>query len=263
MAVANNIIATLNFIALLCSIPIITAGIWLASKQDNECIRWIRWPVIILGILFLLLSATGFIGAYWNKQGLLAFYLFCNAALIILGLVVLILAFVVTRPSGAYHVPGRVYEEHRLSGYSKWLRDHVTDDDAWGNIRACLGSSSVCTKMTQDSYSADQFYAKDISPLQPKRIGRRFFKYDPIPKVPDKHQDTKNTPFQHSFDFRGELKNRKIQDVSLETMTSHEVILSFLICICDEEQAEPNHNGRRCGKHLPRRLNKPDKETTQ
>nr|GEX73206.1 tetraspanin-2-like [Tanacetum cinerariifolium] len=141
MAVANNIIATLNFIALLCSIPIITAGIWLASKQDNECIRWIRWPVIILGILFLLLSATGFI-------------------------VVLILAFVVTRPSGAYHVPGRVYEEYRLNGYSKWLRDHVTDDDDWGNIRACLGSSSVCTKMTQDSYSADQFYAKNISPLQ-------------------------------------------------------------------------------------------------
>ncbi|GJY01757.1 hypothetical protein Tco_0359909 [Tanacetum coccineum] len=49
---------------------------------------------------------------------------------------------------------------------------------------------------------------------------------------------------------------------TLGTMTSHED-LSPTICICDEEQAEPNHNGRRCGKHLPHRLNKPDKETTQ
>nr|GEY66383.1 RNA-directed DNA polymerase, eukaryota [Tanacetum cinerariifolium] len=37
-------------------------------------------------------------------------------------------------------------------------------------------------------------------------------------------------------------------------MTSHED-LSPTIYICDEEQAEPNYNGRRCGKHLPRSLN--------
>ncbi|KAL7601449.1 tetraspanin-2 [Lactuca sativa] len=166
MAVSNNIIATLNFIALLCSIPIITAGIWLASKPDNECIRWLRWPVIIIGVLFLFLALTGFIGAYWNKQGLLAFYLFCNAALIITGLILLILAFVVTRPSGAYSVPGREYKEYRLMGYSEWLRDHITDSDNWGNIRACLASSSICTKMTQDSYTAPQFFASNISPLQ-------------------------------------------------------------------------------------------------
>lgn len=165
MGVSNNIIAALNFIALLCSIPVIASGIWLASKQDNECINWLRWPVVFIGILFLLVALTGFIGAYWNKQGLLAFYLFCMAALIVLGLILLVLAFVVTRPSGAYAVPGREYKEYRLSGYSEWLRDHITNSDNWGKIRACLANSPDCSKM-RSYLSADQFFNAHISPLQ-------------------------------------------------------------------------------------------------
>lgn len=166
MAVSNNIIATLNSIAILCSIPIISAGIWLASKPDNQCIHWLRFPVLIIGILFLLLSLTGFIGAYFNKQGLLAFYLFCNAILIIVGLVLLILAFVVTRPSGEYDVVGRRFKEYRLNGYSEWLRDRITDFENWEKIKVCLSSSSVCMKLEQNSVSADQFFASNISPIQ-------------------------------------------------------------------------------------------------
>ena len=94
MGVSNSITAVLNFIAFLCSIPIIAAGTWLASKPDNECIHAFRWPVVILGILILLVSLAGFVGAYWNKQGLLAFYLFCMAILIALLLILLVFAFV-------------------------------------------------------------------------------------------------------------------------------------------------------------------------
>ena len=75
MGVSNNITAILNFIALLASIPIIVSGIWLASKADNECTHYFRWPVVILGVLILLVCLAGFVGAYWNRQGLLAFYL--------------------------------------------------------------------------------------------------------------------------------------------------------------------------------------------
>ncbi|KVI12183.1 Tetraspanin/Peripherin [Cynara cardunculus var. scolymus] len=147
MAVSNNIIATINFIALICSIPIIFTGIWLASKPDNHCIRSLPWPIVFVGILFLLLAFTGFVGAHWNKPGLLSFYLFCNAALIVTGIILLILAFIVTHPSGAFSVPGREYDEYRYMGYSEWLRDHITDPENWGSIRACLASSSTCTKM--------------------------------------------------------------------------------------------------------------------
>ncbi|KAI5320224.1 hypothetical protein L3X38_039932 [Prunus dulcis] len=166
MGVSNKITATLNFIALLCAIPIMAAGIWLASKPDNECIHSFRWPVFVLGALMLLVSLAGFIGACFNKQGLLALYLFCMAALIILILVLLIFAFTVTRPDGSYSVPGRAYREYRLDGFSKWLRDYVTDSGTWQKIRTCLADSDTCPKLNQQYISADQFFMAHISPLQ-------------------------------------------------------------------------------------------------
>ncbi|XP_018845924.1 tetraspanin-2 [Juglans regia] len=166
MGVSNNITAILNFVALLASIPIIGAGIWLASKPDNECIHYFRWPVVILGVLILLVSLAGFVGAYWNRQGLLAFYLFCMAVLIALLLILLVFAFIVTRPDGSYSVPSTGYREYRLDGFSAWLRDHVTNSGNWGKIRTCLADSDVCAKLTQNYITSDQFFAAHISPLQ-------------------------------------------------------------------------------------------------
>nr|DAD48961.1 TPA_asm: hypothetical protein HUJ06_018898 [Nelumbo nucifera] len=166
MAVSNNIIAILNFLALLCSIPIIGTGIWLASKPDNECVHYFRWPVVLIGVLILLVSLAGFVGAYWNRQCLLAFYIFCMAVLIVLLLALLVLAFVVTRPDGSYVVPRRGYKEYRLEGFSSWLRSHVTGSANWGKIRTCLANSNVCSKLSQDYITVDQFFMAHISPLQ-------------------------------------------------------------------------------------------------
>ncbi|XP_031258971.1 tetraspanin-2-like [Pistacia vera] len=166
MGVANNITAVLNFIAFLCSIPIIASGIWLASKPDNECIHLFRWPVVILGFLILFVSLCGFVGAYWYKETLLAFYLCCMAILIALLLILLVFAFVVTRPDGSYAVPGRGYREYRLDGFSRWLRDHVVDSKNWNKIRACLSETDVCPKLNQEYITPDQFFSAHISPLQ-------------------------------------------------------------------------------------------------
>lgn len=166
MGLSNNITAVLNFIAFLCSIPIIAAGTWLASKPDNECIHIFRWPVVILGALVMFVSLCGFLGAYWYKETLLAFYLCCMAILIGLLLIVLIFAFVVTRHDGSYGVSGRGYKEYRLNGYSGWLRDHVVDSKSWRRIRACLAESNFCTRLNQDYITAEQFFSARISPLQ-------------------------------------------------------------------------------------------------
>ncbi|WOL08168.1 tetraspanin-2-like [Canna indica] len=168
MAVSNNITALLNFVSLLCSVPVIATGIWLASKEDDECVRGIaRWPVIILGVLLLLVSLAGFVGAYWNKQGLLATYLFCKAALIVLLISLLVFTYAVTGPDGSYRVPGRSYHEYRFFGFSAWLRHYAMDH--WAQIRVCLSSSNVCQKLGRDHpyLTADQyFFQTDFSPLQ-------------------------------------------------------------------------------------------------
>ncbi|KAJ0239126.1 Tetraspanin-2 [Hirschfeldia incana] len=167
MALANNLTAILNLLALLCSIPITASGIWLASKPDNECVNLLRWPVVVLGVLILLVSACGFIGAYQYKETLLAVYLCCMAILIGLLLVVLIFAFVVTRPDGSYQVPGRGYKEYRLEGFSNWLRENVVDSKNWGKIRACLADTNVCPKLSQQFITADQFFSSSsVTPLQ-------------------------------------------------------------------------------------------------
>jgi len=167
MALANSLTAILNLLALLCSIPITASGIWLASKPDNECVNLLRWPVVVLGVLILLVSACGFIGAYQYKETLLAVYLCCMAILIGLLLVVLIFAFVVTRPDGSYQVPARGYKEYRLEGFSNWLRENVVDSKKWGKIRACLADTNVCPKLSQQFITADQFFSSSsITPLQ-------------------------------------------------------------------------------------------------
>ncbi|KAL7260104.1 hypothetical protein ACSBR1_005879 [Camellia fascicularis] len=166
MGVSNNITAFLNFIALLSSIPIIASGIWLASKPDNQCIHFVRWPILFLGLAILLVSLSGFVGAYWNKQPLLAFYLLIMALLISLLLILIVLTFILTAPSSDYSVPGSAFREYRLSGFSPWLRDHVINSENWWNIRVCLGESSFCAKLNEDYISAYQFFAAHISPLQ-------------------------------------------------------------------------------------------------
>lgn len=168
MAVSNNIIAFINFLSILCSVPIIAAGIWLASRPDNECVRLARWPLLLLGVLLFLVSLAGFAGAYWNHQCLLASYLFAMAALIVALLIFLVFAFVVTRPDGAYPVPGRAYDEYRVEGFSAWLRSYVAEGRNWERIRVCLSGSDVCGKLAKDEayFTADQFFQTHISPLQ-------------------------------------------------------------------------------------------------
>ncbi|XP_074588265.1 tetraspanin-2-like [Curcuma longa] len=158
--------ALLNFIALLCSIPVIGAGIWLSSKQDNECVHLARWPVVILGVLLLLAALAGFVGAYWNRPALLAAYFSCMAALIVVLFSLVAFAYAVTAPDGSYAVPGRAYREYRLAGYSDWLRHYALA--RWPEIRLCLTASELCREIGRDRpyLTADQFFHTELSPLQ-------------------------------------------------------------------------------------------------
>ncbi|KAL5728817.1 Tetraspanin-2 [Ranunculus cassubicifolius] len=167
MALSNIITAFLNFLAMLCSIPIIGAGIWLASKTDNHCIHFIRWPVVILGILVFLVALAGFLGAVWHNRRFLAFYLVCMAILIVLLLSVLILSFVVTRKDGSFMVPGRAYKEYRLDWFSGWLRSHVTNSGNWRKVRSCLVEADVCSRFDHKYYiSAQLFFIRHLSPIE-------------------------------------------------------------------------------------------------
>ncbi|KAM7256104.1 hypothetical protein ACFE04_011845 [Oxalis oulophora] len=88
------------------------------------------------------------------------------AILIALLLILLVFAFVVSKPDGSYYVPGRGFKEYRLQGFSNWMKDHVITSENWVKIRNCIAETNVCSKLNQQYITADQFFAAHISPLQ-------------------------------------------------------------------------------------------------
>ena len=101
------------------------------------------------------------------------------ALLIALLLIILVFAFVVTRPDGSYIVPDRGYKEFRLDKFSSWLRHRVTGSGSWRKIMPCLAASDVCIKLTQNYITADQFFNSHISPLQVTLI--KSLLHNPLP----------------------------------------------------------------------------------
>ncbi|KAJ7003631.1 hypothetical protein NC653_008746 [Populus alba x Populus x berolinensis] len=128
MALSNNVIGAINFVAMLLSIPVIGAGIWLATEPDNSCVKILQWPVIILGMLILKVALAGFVGGH--------------------------------------RVPSRAYLEYRLDDFSGWLRRRVHSSYKWNRIRGCLSSSNTCAELNQSYHMAQDFFNAHISPLQ-------------------------------------------------------------------------------------------------
>ncbi|KAJ3681715.1 hypothetical protein LUZ60_014288 [Juncus effusus] len=166
MALNYRIIASINFIAVLLSVPIIVVGIWLSGQIDSQCVNLIQWPIIILGIIILVVSLSGFIGAFWKLPKLLIFYLISMLVLIVVlaGLVVFI--FVTTNSIGlGHHEPNRLFLEYDLDDDSGWLKQRI-ESYASDRIKSCLGSTSVCPNLNQTYGSAQDFFNSMLSPLE-------------------------------------------------------------------------------------------------
>lgn len=166
MAVSNNITGALNVAAGVLSVLIIGSGIWLASKQDAECVRFLRWPLVVIGVVLLLVSVAGFVGAFWRVPYLLVVYLIFMFIFIVVLLALVIFAFVVTHKGSGHPVAGRNYEDYQLNDFSGWLRNYVENSKHWDRIRSCLSSSDVCRRLDQRYLTAQDFFSAHLTPLE-------------------------------------------------------------------------------------------------
>ncbi|XP_008786324.2 protein TORNADO 2-like [Phoenix dactylifera] len=166
MALSNTIIAAINFMAMLLSIPVIAAGIWLSTQTDNSCVKLLQWPVISLGIVMLVVALAGFVGAFWRIPWLLLFYLVAMLVLILLLASLVIFIYAVTNTGGAHLAPSRAFLEYRLEDFSGWLPQRVEGSQKWDRIKACLSSTSTCAELNQTYREAQDFFNARISPLQ-------------------------------------------------------------------------------------------------
>lgn len=163
MALSLLITGIVNLITFLLSIPLVGAGIWLATKLDTECVRFLEWPIIAIGIVILLVSLAGFIGACYRIPWLLYIYLIVMFFVILLLIIFIIFAFVVTKDGPAASSGRRSYN---LEDYSPWLKKQVRSRSNWAKITSCIKSAKVCAKMNDDYKTAAAFYSADLSPIQ-------------------------------------------------------------------------------------------------
>lgn len=166
MALSNNVIGAINFVAMILSVPIIGAGIWLATEADNSCVKILQWPVIILGILVLVVAIAGFIGGFWRIPWLLVVYLIAMLVLIILLACLVVFVYMVTVRGSGHLEPSRNYLEYRLDDYSGWLRRRVKSSYKWDRIRNCLSSTTLCAELNQSYRMAQDFFNAHLTPLQ-------------------------------------------------------------------------------------------------
>lgn len=166
MALSNNVIGAINFVAMLLSVPIIGTGIWLATEPDNSCVKILQWPVIILGILILVVALAGFVGAFWRIPWLLILYLVGMLVLIILLACLVVFIYMVTIRGSGHLEPSRSYLEYHLEDYSGWLRRRVQSSFKWDRIRNCLSSTTMCAELSQNYRMAQDFFNAHITPLQ-------------------------------------------------------------------------------------------------
>ena len=171
MRASNHLIGLLNFLTFLLSIPILGGGIWLSSRANNtDCMKFLQWPLIIIGVAIMVISLAGFAGACYRNTFLMWFYLWAMFFIIAALIGFVIFAYAVTDKGSGRIVPNRSYSDYYLTDYSGWLEERVSDASYWRKIGSCIRDSKVCAKMGRSiggvPESADTFYLRRLSPIE-------------------------------------------------------------------------------------------------
>lgn len=168
---SNHLIGVINFLTFLLSIPILGGGIWLSTRANNtDCLRFLQWPLIIIGVSIMVVSLAGIAGACYRNTFLMWVYLFVMFFVIVALIGFIIFAYVVTDKGSGRTVPNRSYLEYYLQDYSGWLEDRVAEDSYWAKISSCIRDSKTCSKLRRTvggvPETADMFYLRKLSPVQ-------------------------------------------------------------------------------------------------
>ena len=172
MRTSNQLIGLLNFLTFLLSVPILGGGIWLSSRATNtDCLRFLQWPLIVIGITIMVISLAGFAGACYRNTFLMRLYLVVMFLVIAVLIGFIVFAYAVTDKGSGRVVPNRAYLDYYLQDYSGWLEERVASDSYWGKISSCIRDSKVCSKLGRTTLggvpeTADMFYLRKLSPIQ-------------------------------------------------------------------------------------------------
>ncbi|EMS56387.1 hypothetical protein TRIUR3_25716 [Triticum urartu] len=184
-------LGVVNFITFLASIPVLGGGIWLASRANStDCIRFLQWPIIIIGLAVMVVSLMGFAGACYRQTWLLRIYLFAMFFIVVALLFFIVFAFAVTDRGEGQVVMNRRFLEYQLSDYNGWLRNRVAEPAPATARPGCSAStSSPC------SSSSSRCSSSSSSPSPSPTAGRA---------SPVTYNQISCCPCLHGSDYYGE-----------------------------------------------------------
>jgi hypothetical protein len=164
--VSNTIIGYLNLVTLMASIPIIGAGLWLAhGSAAATCESALQTPLLAIGFIVLLISLAGFIGGCYHVTWALWLYLLAMLLLVVALLGITVFGLAVTAGGGGgRQVPGRPYQEFRITDYSTWLQRHVEVDRYWRPALACVVGSRACPRIA--TWTPLDYLQHNLTPIQ-------------------------------------------------------------------------------------------------
>lgn len=164
-------IGVINFLTFLLSIPILAGGIWLSSKASStDCMRFLQWPLIIIGVALMVVSLAGFAGSCYRNTFLMYLYMWAMFFIIAALIGFIIFAYAVTDKGSGRPVMNRAYAEYNLEDYSGWLQRKVSDQSYWLKISSCVRDSRTCAKMRRTYHgvpeTTDAFYSRKLNPIE-------------------------------------------------------------------------------------------------
>ncbi|KAF8402760.1 hypothetical protein HHK36_010850 [Tetracentron sinense] len=131
--------------------------------------RFLQWPLIIIGVCIMLVSLAGFVGACYRSTFLLRLYLFAMFFIIVALVGFIVFAFVVTAKGSGRSELNRAYRDYYLVDYSGWLEERVSGR-YWRKISSCIRDSKVCKNMARGvggvSESSDLFFLRTLKPIE-------------------------------------------------------------------------------------------------
>ncbi|CAL1403324.1 unnamed protein product [Linum trigynum] len=171
MRATNHLIGLLNFLTFLLSIPIIGGGIWLSTRANStDCLKFLQWPIIVIGVCIMVVSLAGFAGACYRNTMLMWVYLFVMFFVLAALVGFIIFAYAVTDKGAGRSLLNRAYFDYYLQDYSGWLEERVASDSYWGKIASCVRDSKACAKMgvTVNGVpeTSDMFYRRRLNSIQ-------------------------------------------------------------------------------------------------
>lgn len=208
-------------------------GIWLASRANTtDCIRFLQWPIIIIGLAVMVVSLMGFAGACYRQTWLLRIYLFAMFFIVVALLFFIVFAFAVTDRGEGQVVMNRRFLEYQLSDYNGWLRNRVADPEYWATISACLRDGRACASMRRAARDPNtgmlvpeppnMFYGRDLSPIQVHPLSFS------LPRFTSLLPRTLSPCDSWQFPSAKQVSSRKFGDFSCYKCSF------FFVCVCGE-----------------------------